>query len=82
MSISLTPELEAYVRQRANSGGFSSPDDVVREAVRRMMADERHEAAVLDGLRGQQSPLSRAELDEVRKPGDTWPKRVLAGTMQ
>ena len=67
MSISLTPELEAYVRQRANTSGFSSPDEVAQEAVRRMMVDERHEAAVLEGVRSEQSPLTREELDEVRK---------------
>jgi putative addiction module CopG family antidote len=67
MSISLTPELEAYVQRRAGAGGFSSPDEVVREALRRMMVDEAHEAAVLEGLRSQQSPLTRDELDEIRK---------------
>jgi putative addiction module CopG family antidote len=67
MSISLTPELEAYVRKRTGVGGFNSPDEVVQEALRRMMADERHEAAVLEGLRAEQSPLTRGELDEIRK---------------
>jgi putative addiction module CopG family antidote len=68
MSISLTPELEAYVQQRAEADGFSSPEEFVREALRRMMAEERrHEAAVLDGLRNERGPLTREELDEVRK---------------
>jgi putative addiction module CopG family antidote len=68
MSISLTPELEAYVRQRADAGGFRSPDEFVREALRRMMAEEqRHESAVVDGLRAEQAPLTRQELDDVRK---------------
>ncbi len=67
MCISLTRELEAYVQHRASTGGFSSPDEVVREAVRRMMLDEGHEAAVLEGLRSEQSPLTREELDEIRK---------------
>jgi putative addiction module CopG family antidote len=67
MSISLTPELEAYVQLRANAGGFASPDDVVREALRRMIVDEGHEGAVLEGLRSETSPLTRDELDEIRK---------------
>jgi Arc/MetJ-type ribon-helix-helix transcriptional regulator len=68
MSISLTPELEAYVQQRATADGFSSPEEFVREALRQMMAEEsRHETAVLDGLRGERAPLTRDELDEVRK---------------
>jgi putative addiction module CopG family antidote len=67
MSISLTPELEAYVRQRANAGGFACPEEVVREALRRMMEEERHEATVLEGLRSEQSPLTRDDLNEVRE---------------
>jgi putative addiction module CopG family antidote len=68
MSISLTPELEAYVQQRANADGFSSPDEFVREALRRMMDEERrHEAAVLEGLRAERAALKRDELDEIRK---------------
>jgi putative addiction module CopG family antidote len=68
VSISLTPELEAYVQQRANADGFSSPDEFVREALRRMMDEERrHEAAVLEGLRADRAPLTRDELDEIRR---------------
>jgi len=68
MSIILTPELDAFVQQRANAGGFNSPDEFVREALRRMMAEEqRHEAAVVDGLRAERAPLTRAELNDVRK---------------
>jgi putative addiction module CopG family antidote len=68
MSISLTPELEAYVQKRANADGFTSPDEFVREALRRMMAEEqRHEAAVLEGLRSPQAPLTGGELNEIRK---------------
>jgi len=68
MSITLTPDLEAYVEKRAHSGGYASPDEVVQEAIRRMMAEEqRHEAAVMEGLRDQVSPLTAADLQEVRK---------------
>jgi len=68
MSIILTPELDALVQQRANAGGFNSPDEFVREALRRMMAEEqRHEAAVVDGLRAERALLTRAELNDVRK---------------
>ena len=67
MSITLTPDLEAYVEKRAHSGGYASPE-VVQEAIRRMMAEEqRHEAAVMEGLRDQVSPLTAADLQEVRK---------------
>ena len=68
MSISLTPELQAYVERRAVIGVYASPDEVVGEAIRRMMAEEeRHEAAVVEGLADAQAPLAQNELDEVRK---------------
>jgi len=68
MSISLTPELEAYARRQADAGGFTSAEEFVREALRRMILEERrHEAAVSDGLRSERGPLTREELDGVRK---------------
>jgi Arc/MetJ-type ribon-helix-helix transcriptional regulator len=53
---------------KAVAGSYGSPDEVVGEAIRRMMAEEeRHEAAVVEGLRSGQSPLTRDEMDEVRR---------------
>jgi len=67
MSITLTPELEAYVEACTRSGAYGSRDEVVREAVRRMMAEERsHEDAVLEGLRDEIAPLTDKELTGVR----------------
>jgi putative addiction module CopG family antidote len=68
MSISLPPELQAYVESRTLAGSYATPEEVVGEAVRRMMVEEaRHEAAVVEGLRDEQSPLTQANMDEVRK---------------
>ena len=66
MSISLPPELQDYVERRART--YGSPDEVVEEAVRRMMAEEaQHEAAVLEGLASELAPLTQDELDQIRK---------------
>jgi len=68
MSITLTPELEAFVQERARSGNYGSTDEVVQEAVRRMMAEDRsHEEAVLEGLRSQIAPLTSTELADIRR---------------
>ena len=32
-----------------------------------VVTDDGHEAAVLEGLRSEQAPLTRGELDEIRK---------------
>ena len=67
MSISLTPELEAYVQWQADAAEFSSPEEFVRETLRRMMAEEqRHESAVVDGLRGERARLNREKFDDIR----------------
>ena len=36
MNISLTPELEAYVQEKVNSGFYTSASEVVRESLRLM----------------------------------------------
>lgn len=40
MNVSLTPELEAFVHQRVNSGRYSSASEVVREGLRLLEASE------------------------------------------
>ncbi len=41
MNVSLTPELEASIRQRVDSGRYTSSSEVVREALR--LLDDRDE---------------------------------------
>lgn len=67
MSITLTPDLEAYVQACARSGAYASVEEVVQEALRRMMDEDRsHEDAVVDGLRSEISPLTAGELADIR----------------
>jgi Arc/MetJ-type ribon-helix-helix transcriptional regulator len=67
MNITLTAEMAAYVQQRANAGGFSSPDEVVHEAIRRMMLEDHNERAVGGGSGGESLPLTQSELEQIRK---------------
>ena len=44
MNFSLTPQLETFVRQRAESGGYNNASEVVREAIRLFKRiEEEHE---------------------------------------
>ncbi len=77
MKFSLTPSLEQFVRDRADSGDYNNASEVVREAIRLLKrAEERRalkmarlRAAIRDGdaalARGEFSDLnSDRELDE------------------
>ena len=76
MNFSLTPSLEQFVRDRAESGDYNNASEVVREAIRllkraeerRALKMERMRAAIRDGdealARGEFTNLnSDQELD-------------------
>lgn len=56
MNISLTPELERIVKSKVDSGLYNNASEVIREALRLMVAQERTEAMKLE--------LLRAEIDQ------------------
>ena len=49
MNVSLTPELEAMIREKVESGRYASASEVVREALRILEANEM----ALDQLRAE-----------------------------
>jgi antitoxin ParD1/3/4 len=51
MNINLTPQLEAMIRQKVESGLYGSSSEVVREALRLMDEQDRLRAAKLEQLR-------------------------------
>lgn len=51
-NVNLTPHLEAMLRQKVESGLYSSASEVVREALRLMDEQDRLRAAKLEQLRG------------------------------
>ncbi len=53
LNVSLPSELESRVRQRVESGMYSSASEVIREALRLFEAYERVREARLDDLRGE-----------------------------
>lgn len=77
MKVSLTPELEAWIKEKVASGFYTSSSEVIREALRRLAQGEGREADRLDSLKkdiregldsGPSSPLDFDELkDKARK---------------
>jgi antitoxin ParD1/3/4 len=51
MNVNLTPHLEEMVRQKVNSGLYTSASEVVREALRLMDEQDHLRAAKLEQLR-------------------------------
>ena len=77
MQVLLTPELEALIRQKVESGLYSDASEVIRDALRLMADRDEMRRIKLERLRealvvGEQSPLVEdydiehiiAELDE------------------
>ncbi len=51
MNVSLTPELERLVQQKVQTGLYNNHSEVVREALRLLVEQDRLREAHLDGLR-------------------------------
>jgi len=51
MNVNLTPQLEALVRAKVNSGLYTSASEVVREALRLMQEQDRLRQVKLEELR-------------------------------
>ena len=69
MNVSLTPSLEQFVRDRAQSGDYSNASEVVRDALRLLKRLEKERALKLERLRtavgeGDEA-LARGEFTDV-----------------
>ena len=51
MNISLTPNLEALVQEKVDSGLYNNASEVIREALRLMHDRDKRDAAKLERLR-------------------------------
>lgn len=51
LTITLTPELEAFIRERVASGRFDTASDVVREGLKLLEVREHEREAVLAEIR-------------------------------
>ena len=70
MNISLPEPLKEFVEGQIASGRYSSASEYVRELIRedeKRKAEERLEALLLEGLQGEESALTREDLNAIRK---------------
>jgi len=71
MNVSLTPELERFVRQKVKSGMYTSASEVIREGLRWMALQDRRKAEQLAALRQEieraQAQFDRGEGIEVKR---------------
>lgn len=51
MNVSLTPQLESYIKQKVSSGMYNSVSEVVREGLRLLEEKDKLQAAKLEALR-------------------------------
>ncbi len=69
MNFSLTPSLEQFVRDRANSGDYNNASEVVREAIRLLKRAEERRALKMEHLRAAirdgDEALARGDITEV-----------------
>ena len=67
MNINLSPELEALVRQKVESGHYNNHSEVMREGLRLLIEQDRLRAAHLQGLQVALSEgLAQADRGELR----------------
>jgi antitoxin ParD1/3/4 len=72
MQVTLTKELEQFIKNKVESGRYVDQSEVVREALRILELREDFEspaleAAVLEGVRSPHRPYSASTLDRIRK---------------
>jgi antitoxin ParD1/3/4 len=73
MHVNLSPEMESYIKGKVASGFYGNATEVIRDAIRRMQADEERgtafRRAVAEGEaqldRGQGRDYSAKRLDEL-----------------
>lgn len=64
--VRLTPELEAFIRERVASGRFDTPSDVVREGLKLLeIREHEREAAIAEIRRDINLGLEQAQAGQV-----------------
>ncbi len=81
MNVSLTPELENWVKEKVNTGRYTSASEVVREAIRTLREQDEIREIQREKLRqqltigieqlenGQSQPLTKDLLDSIKNKG-------------
>jgi antitoxin ParD1/3/4 len=61
MHINLSPEMEGFIKSQVSSGFYGNATEVIRDAVRRMQAEEGRRAAWMAAVAKGDAELDRGE---------------------
>ena len=61
MHINLSPEMESYIKGKVAGGFYGNATEVIRDAIRRMQADEQRRAAFRAAVAAGDAELERGE---------------------
>jgi antitoxin ParD1/3/4 len=61
MHVNLSPEMEIYIKGKVASGFYGNATEVIRDAIRRMQADEERAAAFRRAVGEGEAQLNRGE---------------------
>ena len=61
MHVNLSPEMEGFIRSKVDSGSYGNATEVIRDAIRRMQAEEARIAAWQAAIRKGDEELDRGE---------------------
>jgi antitoxin ParD1/3/4 len=61
MHVNLSPEMETYIKSKVAGGFYGNSTEVIRDAIRRMQAEEKHRAAWLEAIAKGEAQLDQGE---------------------
>jgi antitoxin ParD1/3/4 len=61
MHVNLSPEMESYIKGKVTGGFYGNATEVIRDAIRRMQADEERAAAFRRAVAEGEAQLDRGE---------------------
>jgi antitoxin ParD1/3/4 len=61
MHVNLSPEMETYIKGKVSTGFYGNATEVIRDAIRRMQADEERAAAFRRAVAEGEAELDRGE---------------------
>lgn len=61
MHINLSPEMEGFIKSKVASGFYGNATEVIRDAIRRMQAEENRAIAWQAAIQGGDEQLDRGE---------------------
>jgi len=61
MHVNLSPEMESYIKGKVSTGFYGNATEVIRDAIRRMQADEERAVAFRRAVAEGEAQLDRGE---------------------